>query len=329
MENQSVQPTTPEAPTLQPIPPETPPVPQIKKISKALIIILVLLFLATTGTAGYFVYQNVFIKSKTERNATQEEINNSKQLITNNNPREVVISFIKAARAGDKKTARELLSPDANKKSFKATLEDDPNTPTIFDQEFTFSVSDVKTSTDGKTAYVTVELIIEGQKIINLWTLIKDLSGNWLAVDSIATAGSGNFSSFNRELPSLKNMKRVLLTLTGPVDFYLTSPEGKHIGVDPETKTIVNEIQDVSYSGPEPIMIETLAITDMWSIWNLAIVGNATGKYVLNTELVDPKNHQTESIEGVASENSIDYFLLQYPQEIGEPLKAQPVLQSM
>ena len=327
MEDQPVPPATPQVPTPQPSPPETPPIPSTKKISKTLIIVLVLLFLFATGAAGYFAYQNVFLKNKVERNADQEETKNSEQLITNNNPREIVISFMKAAQTGDKRAARKLLSPDANKKSFKATLEDNPNTPTFFGQEFTFSVSDVKTSTDGKTAYVTVELIIEGQKIINLWTLTKDFSGNWLAVDSIAV-GDTKDSSFGREVTSSNNFKRVLLTLTGPADFYLTSPERKHSGVDPETKIVVNEIQDVSYSGPEPIGIESLAITDMEGVWNLAIVGNATGNYALNTGLVDSENHQTEIIEGVVSEGSIDYFILQYPQEIGEPLKAQSVLQS-
>ncbi len=150
MEDQPVPPSIPQTPTPQPSPPEIPSVSQTKKISKTLIVVLGLLFLAAIGAAGYFAYQSVFLKNKVERNADQEETKNSEQLITNNNPREVVISFMKAAQTGDKGTARELLSPDANKESFKATLEDDPNAPSIFGQEFTFSVSDVKTSTDGK-----------------------------------------------------------------------------------------------------------------------------------------------------------------------------------
>jgi len=53
-----------------------------------------------------------------------------------------------------------------------------------------------------KPPMLNVELIIEGQKIINLLTLTKDLR-NWLIVDSIAAGDTKDSSLVEKLLPQI------------------------------------------------------------------------------------------------------------------------------
>lgn len=80
--------------------------------------------------------------------------------------------------------------------------------------------------------------------------------------------------------------KRAIFYLASPAHFYITNPEGQHVGINPKTGQVVNEIPDVFYSGPdtEP---EFVGIPNMEGEWSIQVVGVESGSYTLLTEVVD------------------------------------------
>ncbi len=60
---------------------------------------------------------------------------------------------------------------------------------------------------------------------------------------------------------------------------------------------------------------------DLIGNWQLKVVGTGIGGYRIITELVDSQNHQTSTIEGMASMGLINSYILHYPAQTGKPLE--------
>ncbi|HUS59936.1 MAG TPA: hypothetical protein VMX76_00970 [Nevskiaceae bacterium] len=272
-----------------------------------LILVLLALIVVITGAFGFFIYQNYHSKYKTDIPATSQQVKTQ-----NNSLENTVAAFFQAVQAEDKKTVKNLLSENVN------------NVPSLYTQDFSFAIKESKISSSSKKAYVYVDLNVSEQIIENVLVLIKNDSGHWLIIDSQSVVLSEDVPPFARQESQSSDLKRVLLTLVGPADFYLTSPEGTHTGFNAEAQKQVSEIADVGYNGPEAI-IETLSITGLLGVWELNIIGNGNGEYQLGTELIDNKNHQTQIIKNNTTKGAIDSFILEYPYETGKPLQVTEV----
>jgi hypothetical protein len=122
-------------------------------------------------------------------------------------------------------------------------------------------------------------------------------------------------------------LKRVLLSDHSPADFYVTDPQGRHVGVDPQTGATVNEIPGVFFSGAgtEP---EFISIPDMDGSWQVQLIGTGTGSYTFTADTVDPNGAVETSTAGNTSIGHIDSYNLSYPAQAGEPItieSASPV----
>lgn len=107
--------------------------------------------------------------------------------------------------------------------------------------------------------------------------------------------------------------KRAVFYLGSPADFYVTDPESRHIGVDPVTGEVVNDMpNEVFYTGPDA-ELEFIAIVDMEGTWNVQIVGTDTGEYTFVVEAVDPVQPRIETITGTTSPAEIDEYQVDYP----------------
>ena len=119
--------------------------------------------------------------------------------------------------------------------------------------------------------------------------------------------------------------KRAVLYLGSPADFYITDPYGRHVGVDPNTGQVVEEIPEVSYySGPdaEP---EYVVITDMEGNWDVKVIGRGTGAYTLVSEVVGRGvKHQVDHATKATSPGQMDDYQLTYPTTPGEPIRLTP-----
>jgi len=104
-----------------------------------------------------------------------------------------------------------------------------------------------------------------------------------------------------------------LLWILSPADFYVTDPQGRHVGVDPATAEVVNQMPELAwYSGPDEDP-EVLAITDLDGIWNVELVGTGAGGYTFGREAVDPTLPRGETVEGTTSEGQVDEYDIEYP----------------
>ena len=118
-----------------------------------------------------------------------------------------------------------------------------------------------------------------------------------------------------------EDAKRAVLYLGSPADFYLTDPQGRHVGVDPNTGQVVEQIPEVSYySGPdeEP---EIVVITDMEGRWDVKVIGTDTGSYTLASEVVGGEIAQVDYVTKPTSPGQIDDYPITYPTTPGEPIR--------
>jgi len=116
--------------------------------------------------------------------------------------------------------------------------------------------------------------------------------------------------------------KRAVLYLGSPADLYITDPYGRHVGVDPITGSVVEEIPEVLYySGPdaEP---EHVVIMDMEGSWDVKVIGRESGSYTLVTEVVGlGEKHQVDYVTETTSPWQIDDYTLVYPTTPGDPIR--------
>jgi hypothetical protein len=86
--------------------------------------------------------------------------------------------------------------------------------------------------------------------------------------------------------PSIRYEPALMLHLNSPADLCVTDPQGRHVGVDPSTGQVINEIPDAVYTGPgsEP---QVIAIPDpLDGDYAVLLIGRAAGTYSLTAELV-------------------------------------------
>ncbi|MBI2327433.1 hypothetical protein HYU92_03865 [Candidatus Curtissbacteria bacterium] len=291
----------------------------------SILIISVFVVLLVSIPLGAF-----YLKGQVQ-NKSQEATNSEKLLkeskgtnkTPESKPENIITAFFQAVKDKNKSKAKSYLSENVNKAAFKSTFENDTNSPSLYNQEFSYKITETKTDFGGNKAFVNVDLVVSGQTLPTVVTLEKNTSGIWLISNS-ETAVYGNTNlPFEEQQRQPESLKRVFLVLTGPADFYLTSPEGTHAGYDPKTGERLNGIEDVYYEGRLPDQLESFAITDMIGSWELKVIGNGEGEYSLMTRLVNTLKE--DSIKKSTSKGKIDTYILQYPTGADKPLEVTPV----
>jgi uncharacterized protein YycO len=102
-------------------------------------------------------------------------------------------------------------------------------------------------------------------------------------------------------------LRRAVLRILSPAHLYVTDPEGRHTGVDPNTGQVVEEIPGVFYSGPD-VEPEFLSIQDMAGTWETQVIGAGEGSYTLQLENLDAENHRLTEVIGDAQEGSVTTY---------------------
>jgi len=117
--------------------------------------------------------------------------------------------------------------------------------------------------------------------------------------------------------------KRATFYLASSANFYVTDPFGRHVGVDPATGQIVNELPDEVYfglaNGPDG-KLQEISINNMEGTWSIKIVGTTTGLYEFGTEVVERDNHQAQIIPGEIQAGQTMEYLVTYPSTPGVPI---------
>ena len=117
--------------------------------------------------------------------------------------------------------------------------------------------------------------------------------------------------------------KRATFYLASSANFYVTDPLGRHVGVDPATGQIVNELPDEVYfgsaNGPNGNLQE-VSIRNMEGTWSIKIVGTAAGLYKFGTEVVERDNHQAQIIPGEIQAGQAIEYRATYPSTPGVPI---------
>lgn len=294
-------------------------------------IVLVLLI----GTGSIFAAK-YFLSPKTT-NLLQR-----RSSVLENKPEDMVTSFLQAEQSKDKTKAKTFLSPNVNKANFQSTFEDTSSSPSLYNQEFTYKITQTKIDLSGNKAFVNVDIVVAGQTLPTKMTLEKNASNMWLITDSETVVYTNTNLPFKQQPRQFQRPNQVLLLLNGPAEFYITSPEGTHTGYDPNTKTQVNEIKDTAYYSPTESYLTSsegarfrirsgepklLAIADLIGIWELKVIGTGSGKYSIATPLFNSKEPQTSVaiIEGNATLGSVDTYMIRYPLQTEKPLEVTPV----
>ena len=103
------------------------------------------------------------------------------------------------------------------------------------------------------------------------------------------------------DLPKIKYVPQIRVTLHSPANLHVTDPNGQSIGYDPDTGQSTNEILDAFYSGvgmePQEIMIPDP--TD--GTYSITLVGTATGDYTLTIECITAEQTLTQTFNGAIS----------------------------
>jgi len=102
-------------------------------------------------------------------------------------------------------------------------------------------------------------------------------------------------------------LRRAVLRVLSPANLYVTDPEGRHTGVDPNTGQVVEEIPGVFYSGPEAEP-EFLSIEDMSGAWEIQVVGTDEGSYTLQLEDIEAEDHGLTEVDGEAREGAVTTY---------------------
>lgn len=233
-------------------------------------------------------------------------------------PEDVVYEFIGALKNNDKAAARKYLSPDADRAAFTSTYDEGSSLPSLYNQPFTYMfVSSSLTEND--KSYVKVDIYVKGQTLHTTFILAKSAPGGWQITDS-ETITNPESNVFPTE-PIHAVRQRVLITVDGPVELYITSPEGMHAGYDPASKRIVHEIDDTPYENYGSI--KQYAIPDFEGTWELKVIGVKSGHYILNSSIIN--SAKTSTIEGNLSPDEVRTYMLHYPATRDEALEISEV----
>jgi WD40 repeat protein len=140
--------------------------------------------------------------------------------------------------------------------------------------------------------------------------------GPWGVADAVGVAAAvpPDDIYFDGDLTLVKQrpgigaaLRRAVLRILSPAHLYVTDPEGRHTGVDPNTGQVVEEIPGVFYSGPN-VEPEFLSIQDMAGTWETEVIGAGEGSYTLQLENLDAENHGLTEVIGDAQEGSVTTY---------------------
>lgn len=105
--------------------------------------------------------------------------------------------------------------------------------------------------------------------------------------------------------PSINYSPLIEFYLCSAADLYITDPQGLHVGVDPSTGVMVNEIPGAIYTGPgsDP---QVIAIPDpLDGHYEVQLIGTATGIYSVTTELITLQETITQAYTGETFEGAV------------------------
>ena len=98
------------------------------------------------------------------------------------------------------------------------------------------------------------------------------------------------------------------VTANSPVNILVVSPNGRRVGYDWSTHSVVNEIDGATYTGPgtEP---QVITIPDpTYGTYNVTLVGTTSGNYTLTIEYATPTQTTTQTFNGTISQEETQSF---------------------
>jgi len=108
--------------------------------------------------------------------------------------------------------------------------------------------------------------------------------------------------------PSIEYSPLIEFYLASPADLYVTDPDGFHVGVDPSTGEVINEILGAVYTGQgsEP---QIIAIPDpLDGNYEVLVIGTATGNYSLTIEFITLEETVTQTYTGEIVQGRIHFY---------------------
>jgi len=118
--------------------------------------------------------------------------------------------------------------------------------------------------------------------------------------------------------PSINFSPLIEFYLCSPADLYITDPLGRHVGVDPSTGQVINEISGTAYTGAgsEP---QVIAIPDpLDGNYEVLLIGRATGTYSLTIKLVTLQETIDQTCKGDIKEGETCYYTASVSVKTGE-----------
>jgi hypothetical protein len=140
----------------------------------------------------------------------------------------------------------------------------------------------------------------------NLPYIVEGGAALAIGTDGLHIVGSGGpgvaHGTVSIDLIALAK-KQSQMRVESPVEPYLVDPEGRAIGIDPETGEMVNQIPRATYSGPasEPQIIRIPADSLVAGEYEIQLVGIDKGKYRVQTEV-----YEGQLIDGVIDNALLD-----------------------
>ena len=109
------------------------------------------------------------------------------------------------------------------------------------------------------------------------------------------------------------------IILNSPANVYVTDPDGKHIGTNPLTGEVVNEIEGATYTGPGTEPQEIKIPYPLKGRYDVQLVGTGTGTYTLTIKGVSSGMEvSSETIQGDITQGEIQETDLVLTSIVGE-----------
>lgn len=299
----------------------------------ALILGVIVLILTILGGAFYLVK----IKSQPQKSATQTQLpeatlNSHDQ----SSPKIALSNFLEAAKAKNYVLAKTLISENSNKEVFKTISDTQYSGTSIYKKNFTYDITDVKNNDDQVSAELKVKITVSNQSLPIAYLLGKEngkwyLLDEWTLVSSVADVPS-NFIDLLNNPKSSNEASKAVIRLSGPAHLSIYSPVYGNAGFGTNS---VNSASVIYVNQDDPTVIalrersglpklESMSL-DLSGVWILKVTGTMTGDYSIETEIVDPKNHQISTLKSNIKSGEVKYFSLTNPTDLGVPISTSPL----
>jgi hypothetical protein len=194
--------------------------------------------------------------------------------------------------------------------------------PLCFDPKDLFLVGDtIVNHTESQQDYLfQVEFAKEGYSK-SFWTAVRDVKGRstkhpifheiwhgiWLSEipyygDYVVTlrlwSADGSEKYDEVIFPKIKYTKTLSLSLHSAASFYIIDPQGRRIGIDPKTGQVINEIPGAVYAALENEPQFIIISDPLIGIYDVKLLGTATGTYALNLEFAIPSGTIVQTYTG-------------------------------